>query len=102
MGYKTYVLLDNMDSGAPIYQQVAGGQRVQVKKMPRYRPYLQLTVQDKDGVNHQLRYKANSNYIFQHEQLEKEKIDANAKWTQQDYNDLVFKNGTLVTNKVVA
>lgn len=95
---KTYVLLDSLDLDVPIFQQVNGG-RVQLKKLVNWQPTLRQTFQDKDGISKTIRYKENSNYLFQDEQIEKEKLLANISWTTRERNDRIFRNGTLTTNK---
>lgn len=102
MAIKTYVLLESMDSDAPIYQTTADGKRVQIKKMPVHRPTLRQTFQDKNGVTHTIRYKSNSNLIDQKEQKDVENIEANVPFTTREYRDLEFKFGILTTNKKVS
>lgn len=108
MAAKTYVLTEVMDADAPIYQQVVGGQRVQVKKIPFHRPTLRQTFQDKDGIGKTIRYKANAvdaegkAIVDQRVQIDKLKIDANERFTTSERKDLMFRNAVLVTNKVVA
>ena len=46
-----------------------------------------------------LRYKSTSKYLFEDEQMEKEKIDANAKFTDQEREDPYFRFGVLTTDK---
>jgi hypothetical protein len=100
MPIKTYVLKDELDANAAIFQTLPNGQREQIKKIPLYRPFLDIMVEDKDGVSRRLRYKANSKYLFADDQIEKEKIDANAKFTDNERNETYFRHGTLTTNKV--
>lgn len=102
MARKTYVLLDALNVDTPAYQQLPGNQRVQITKIPWHRPYLRLPVHGEDGVVRMLRYKATSKYLFEDEQMEKEKIDANAKFTDQERDDLYFRHGVLVTEKLQA
>ena len=87
-----------MDSTAPIYQQLPDGQRSRLVKIPRHRPYLQVTFTDKEGKVKTIRYKANSDSIFQDEQI-KNGILANERFTNNERLDPTFKNGILVTNK---
>lgn len=101
MSIKTYVLLESLDSDAPIFQTTADGQRVQIKKMPVHRPTLRQTFQDSEGVTHTIRYKANSNHIDQKQQMELEKIEANVPFTTREYRDPEFKFGSLTTNKKI-
>lgn len=102
MALKTYVLLDRLNTDAPVYQRVNKEQRVRLNKIPVWQPYLQQTFQNKDGVNTTIRYKSNSNTIFQSEQIEKEKIPANERYTTIEREDLKFYNGVKVTGKVMA
>lgn len=101
MENKTYVLLDSLDATAPIYQTLPNGQRSQIKKMPFYRPLLQVTFVDKDGKNRTIRYKRNSDKIFQDEQI-KDGILANERFTDAERDDLRFRNGMLVTRLPIA
>lgn len=100
MAVKTYVLLDSLDASAPIYQTIPGGKRVQIKKMPVWRPYLQVNIQDENGVNRTIRYKSRANSIYQDEQIAAG-ILANEKFTDIEYSDPTFKHGLLTTNKVI-
>lgn len=99
MALKTYVLLESMDSDAPVYQTTADNKRVQIKKIRTHRPTLRQTFQDEKGVTTTIRYKANSNFILQDEQIEKEKIDANAPFSTREFRDPEFKFGVCLTNK---
>lgn len=100
MPVETFVLNEKMDLDAPIYQRVNEDQRVKVIKRPNWSPFLQITVQDADGVTKNLRYKESSELTDLDEQIEKKKIPANAKYTNSERNDLRFRNGVLVTAKV--
>lgn len=108
MPIKTYVLLDSMDSQAPIYQTTADGKRVQIKKMPYWRPYLRVTYQNEDGKSKTIRYKSSAtdsdgnSVLDQREQIDKLKIDANDPFTKTERRDLEFRNGILVTNKLIS
>lgn len=97
METKTYVMLDSMDASAPIYQTMQGGKRSLIRKRPFYRPLLQVTFTGEDGKNKTIRYKKNSNSIFQDEQI-KEGILANDRFTSSERNDPYFRHGTLTTN----
>lgn len=97
METKTYVMLDSMDASAPIYQTMPGGKRSLIRKRPFYRPLLQVTFTGEDGKNKTIRYKKNSNSIFQDEQI-KEGILANDRFTSSERNDPYFRHGTLTTN----
>lgn len=99
MAVKVYELLPSMDSDAPVYQTLPNNQREQIRKIPRHRPYLQVTFQDENGVSKTIRYKSGSNHIFLKEQMELDKIDANAKFTQNERDNLWFKFGVLATDK---
>lgn len=98
---KTYVLLDALDNNAPIYQQVPGNKRVQLKKMPFYPLYLQITITTEDGKNKTMRYKGNAASIWQNEQI-KDGILANERYTSSERAEMQFRNGILVTNKPLA
>lgn len=100
MATKVYVLLDALDVDSQAFQQLPNGQRSQIKKIPWHRPYLRLPVTDEEGVSRMLRYKSTSKYHFEDEQLDKEKIDANAKFTDAERDENRFKYGVLVTTKV--
>ncbi len=102
MAIKTYVLLESMDSDAPVFQQTVDGKRIQVKKIPVHRPTLRQTFQDENGVGKTIRYKESSTSVDQLYQMEKEKIDANERFTTTERNDLRFKFGTLTTDKLIA
>lgn len=107
MPVKTYVLLETMDSTAPIFQQVAGGQRVRLTKIPFHRPPLRITFQDENGVSKTIRYKSGASdedgnsVIDQRVQIDKLKLDANEPFTTQERKDCMFRNGILVTNKLI-
>jgi hypothetical protein len=100
MPFKTYVLLDSMNVTVPIYQRVNKEQRVPIVKRNGYAPFLQLTVQDENGVSHNIRYKEACPTIFMDEQIEKYKIAANAKYSNTERSDRFFRNGINTTNKV--
>ncbi len=100
MAFKTYVLVDRLNVTVPIFQRVNSNQRVPIVKRNGYSPFLQITVQDKDGVSKNLRYKETSDTIDLNEQIEKKKIDANAKYTLAEMTDRNFKKGVCITNKV--
>lgn len=106
MAFKTYVLLDTLNVDTPAFQQLPNNQRTQITKIPWHRPLLRLQVRkisDKNdpeaGVVRMLRYKSTSKYLFEDEQMEKEKIDANAKFTDQEREDPYFRFGVLTTDK---
>lgn len=98
---KTYVLLDALDSNAPIYQQLPGNKRTQLKKIPVYPLYLQVTITTAEGINRTMRYKGNAKSIWQDEQI-KDGIPANDRFTTNDRAELRFRNGVLVTKKPLA
>lgn len=98
---KTYVLLDALDSNAPIYQQVPGDKRVQLKKIPVYPLYMQVTITTDDGKNKTMRYKGNATSIWQTDQI-KDGILANERYTSKDRTEMQFRNGILVTAKPLA
>lgn len=96
--FKTYALLEHLDSTAPIYNRVNNEQRVRINKIPVWQPYLQITYTEKDGTNKTIRYKGNTNEIDQREQI-KAGILANERYTSSERTDLKFTNGVLVTRK---
>ncbi len=108
MAVKTYVLLSIMDATAPIYQQVEGGQRIQITKPPFHRPTMRETFQDKDGVVKIIRYKSNATdrdgkpIIYQREQMDVLKMEANEPFTTQERKSLQFRNGILATQNTIA
>lgn len=119
MAIKTYVLLDHLKPTAQIYQQINKEQRVKLDTLPQWRPYLQITFVDllekiidynpksktykqevdnpKKGENRTIRLKLNSNTPYQDEQIEREKILANEKFSQSEYDSIKFIHNTLVT-----
>jgi len=114
MSLKTYVLLSSLDADAPVYQQTPEG-RVQIKKIPVWRPYLRVAFQNDKGVGKVHRYKANAVLteekdgkevdriiLDQREQIDKLKIEANEPFTRHEMRDLEFKSGICFTNKLVA
>lgn len=108
MPIKTYVLLESMDSQAPIYQTTADGKRMQIKKIPYWRPFLRVTFQGADGRSKTIRYKSSAtdaegnSVLDQREQIDKLKIEANEPFTTTERKDLEFRNGILVTNKLIS
>lgn len=105
---KTYVLLSSLDADAPVYQKTADGQRMQVKKIPVWHPYLRIAFQDENGIGRVNRYKAHAVnaegkvILDQREQMEKLKIEANEPFTRNERKDVEFRFGVLFTNKVAA
>ena len=99
MATKIYVLLESMDADAPVFQTLADGTRIQVKKIRSHRPTLRQDFQDEDGVGKVIRYKIGSQTIDQRVQIDKEKLEANARFTSQEYKDLEFNFAVNVTNK---
>lgn len=98
---KTYVLLDELNSNAPVFQVVGDNQRVQLKTPPVYPLYLQVTFTGEDGKNRTMRYKGNSNTIWLDEQI-KDGILANEKYTSGEREARKFKNGiAMVTNETL-
>lgn len=97
---KSYVLLESMDADAPIYQTLPGDKRVQIRKIPMHRPYLQVTFMDRNGKNRTLRYKASTDKIYQDEQI-KDGILANEQFTQSERDSLYFRHGHLTTRSPV-
>lgn len=100
MAVKTYVLLDSMDADAPIFQQLPNNQREKIRKIPRHRPYMQVTFENKEGESTTIRYKASSKHILLKKQMDEDKIDANAKFTQNERDNLWFRYGVLTTDKL--
>ncbi len=90
-----------MDANAPVYQKTTEG-RVQVKKIPFHRPTMRQTFQDKDGNGKTIRFKMGSRTINQLEQIEKEKIAANERFTTAERRAIEFRNGVLTTNNTIA
>lgn len=99
MAVKTYVLLETMDSTAPVYQKLPNGSRVQVKKIPLHAPTLRQEFYDKDGNARVIRYKSSSKFIDQDKQISEEKIDANAKFSREEMDSRKFRFGQLTTHK---
>lgn len=95
---KVYALLPRMDATAPIYQTVPGGKRIRITKIPVHRPFMQVSFQEDGGNNRTIRYKANMDEVFQDEQIKKGVL-ANEKFTTNDYSNLVFRSGILITDK---
>lgn len=102
MALKTYVLLSALDVNAPIYQHVGNGKRVQINKIPLWKPYLRVTFQDENGITKTARFKETSKYVYQDEQIETEKILANTPWTARELSMLTFRHGVLSTESVTA
>lgn len=98
---KVYCLLDHMKPDVPIYQHLGNGQRVKYEKWPQYRPQLRATFMNENGENTTIRFKEQSRTIDFYEQIEKEKIPANEKFTQRERDLLNFDNGFLVTNNPI-
>lgn len=120
MALKTYVLLEHLHPTAQIYQQINQHQRVRLNTLPQWEPNLQMTFLDnaekvidydsksktfgqkipneKKGQNRTIRLKLNSNTPYQDEQIEKEKIPANEKFTQMEYDARKFRHNTLTTD----
>lgn len=119
MAFKTYVLLEHLRPTAEIYQQVSKTERMRLNTLPQWEPNLQMTFLDesdevvdydpqsktfgqkipnaKKGQNRTIRLKLNSNTPYQDEQIEKEKIPANEKYTQVEYEARKFRHNTLST-----
>lgn len=119
MALKTYVLLDALKPTADIFVQINKEQRVRLHTLPQWDPYLQVTFLDenemqkdfdpnsptfgqmiknkKKGQNRTIRLKLNSNTPYQDEQIEREKIPANEKFTQNEYKAAKFIHNTLST-----
>ena len=100
--FKTYVLLEHMHpTSSNMFIRINKDQRQPINKLRDYRPYMQTSFTDKDGKNRTIRYKATTSEIYQDEQI-KLGILANEKFRQDEYRDLEFKNGVLITsNKTV-
>ncbi len=105
---KTYVLLSVLDADAPVYQKTTDGQRIQLKKIPVWAPYLRMTYQDEKGVSRTIRYKSTAvdesgkTVLDQREQIDKLKIDANTPFTTAERKDMEFKNGVCFTAKIAS
>lgn len=96
---KTYVLLDVLNSTAPIYQHIGDGKRVQLEKIQNWSPYLRITFQDKDAHTRTIRYKEGLDTIDQKVQIKEFETPANVGWTTRERSNVVFVLGTLTTNK---
>lgn len=94
---KTYVLLDSMDTTAPIYMTF-GDKRVRTTKLPRWKPFLQTSYTDEEGKGHTIRFKWGCPSVDLHEQITKYKLDANEKFTTKERQAVIFDDGVLVTN----
>jgi hypothetical protein len=98
MSFKTYVLLEHMNpTSNNIYIRINKDQRQPVNKLRDYRPFMQVSFTDDTGKNRTIRYKSTTNEIYQDEQI-KLGIPANEKFRQNEYRDLDFRNGVLMTN----
>ena len=97
--FKTYVLVSSMDNTVPIFQRVSKDQRVPIVKRAGFAPFLQLVIQDKDGISRHVRYKEGCPTFDFDEQVDKYKIPPNAKYTNAEYKDRHFIDGTLTTKK---
>lgn len=97
----TFVLVEALNSKAPIYQQLPGGKKAKIEKLPSWRPYLRITFQGIDGRSKTIRYKETADSIDQREQIDKQKIEANIPWTPTEYKDMEFKNGMCMIRKPI-
>ena len=98
MSFKTYVLLEHMHpTSNNIFIRVNKDQRQPVNKLRDYRPYMQISFTDETGKNRTIRYKNTTSEIYQDEQI-KLGILANEKFRQNEYKDLEFRNGVLMTD----
>lgn len=119
MALKTYVLLEALRPTADVFIQINKEQRSRIATIPQWQPYLQVTFLDesdhvidydvksktylqkipneKKGQNRTIRLKLNSNTPYQDDQIEKEKIPANEKFTQQEYKAAKFVHNTIST-----
>ena len=96
--YKTYVLLEHMNpTSKNIYIRINKDQRQPVNKLRDYRPFMQVSFTDETNKNRTIRYKSTTNEIYQDEQI-KLGIPANEKFRQNEYRDLDFRNGVLMTS----
>lgn len=97
MSFKTYVLLEHMNpTSNNIYIRINKDQRQPIDKLRDYRPYMQVSFTDESGKNKTIRYKSTTDEIYQDAQI-KAGILANEKFRQNEYKDLEFKNGVLMT-----
>ena len=124
MALKTYVLLDHLRPTADVFVQINREQRARLNTRPQWPLYLQMTFLDeadeitdydkksptygqkipnpKKGENRTIRLKLNSNTPYQEDQIEKEKIPANEKFSPNEYKAVKFIHNTLsTTNPVV-
>ena len=94
---KTYVLLDEYDATAPIYQRVNKDTRVRLQKRPIDHAYLKVTFYDnKTQKSRTARLKLGSSSIWQDEQI-KEGIPANEPFTNAERKAVQFNYGVLRT-----
>lgn len=98
--YKKYVLIDAIKSTAKYYQKVRGEQGDGIRlDTPRRVPiHLQHTIRHKTLGQKTIRYKQGVQTIFQDEQVDKFKIPANDKFSDDERRALQFVNGVLVVD----
>lgn len=98
MAVKTYVLLEHLNTTAPIYYVLSKEKRVRIDKVPRYPVYLTytFTTDGEDGTQKTIRFKLNAKSIDLEDQI-KQGILANEKFTTKEREMRYFKNGVLVT-----
>ena len=98
MSVKTYILLEHTNSSANVYVQVNKDQRVRLLKRPIDHAYGQITFTDRDGKNRTIRYKSQTDEIYQDKQIKELMIPANEKFTQSERDALCFRDGVLITD----
>lgn len=95
---KKFVIIKAAESSATIYRQSSPTDpkgRLQLTINPRIPLYCRHTFTDKNGRQRNTRYKNGASSIFMDEQIEKDKIPANEKFTDLERGDLMLINGVL-------
>lgn len=95
---KVYELLPHSKPTAPISILVTPKDKVRMDVLKKFDAYKTMTITTKENKQRRLRFKLNSNYIFQDDQIKHEQIPANEKFTDDEMNALRFKNGFLITD----
>lgn len=98
---RTYALLNILDGTAPVYQVVEGNQRVQITKMPVWQPFMEITFME-GGESKTIRFKQTAKSIYKEEQVDKQKIAADAPFTSRERDALKFRNGFIMTQSLRA
>lgn len=100
MPLKTYVLMDHLNTTAPISIQLSKKEAVRLTKLPVWEPFLQVTFANEKGENRTIRLKLNTDTPYQDEQITKG-IPANAPFTTAERNARKFINGSLTTGNLI-